>query len=129
MNTDPELFEQWPDNFIVQRVCPQLEILSKVDLVVTHAGFNTVNEALFFDLPMIALPLAWDQDFNADLIEFHECGKKLRYRRLHATSLIDSVNEILTTPKYRENAARLGRILRDNGGTKRAADLIEKLMT
>lgn len=126
-NTDPLLFDHWPENFIVQKVCPQVEVLSKVDLVVTHAGFNTVNEALFFDLPMIALPLAWDQGVNADLIEIHGCGKKFKYRRMSPLMLREAVFEILQQPHYRESAARLGQSLRDKGGTKRAADLIEKL--
>lgn len=126
-NTDPLLFDSWPGNFIVQKVCPQVEILSKVDMVITHAGFNTVNEALFFDLPMIALPLAWDQGVNADLIDIHGCGKKFRYRRLGPSQLKDAVFEVLEQPQYRENAARLGQALRARGGTARAAELIEQL--
>lgn len=127
-NTDPSLFEQWPDNFVVQKVFPQVEILSRVDAVVTHAGFNTVNEALYFDLPMICLPIAWDQDVNSMLIEIHGCGRKLAHRRLSSNVLKDTVFDVLAQPHYRENAALLGKALREKGGTKRAADLIEQLL-
>lgn len=126
-NTDPSLLDRWPGNFIVQKMFPQLEILSKVDLVITHAGFNTLNEALYFDLPLIALPLAWDQGVNAELVTHHGCGLKFDYRTLAPSELLDAATEVLGQPEYRKNAASLGESLRRGGGTKRAADLIEQL--
>lgn len=128
VNTDPVLFECWPENFIPQKFCPQVDILSKVDLVITHAGFNTVNESLYFDTPLIALPLAWDQSVNANLISSHKCGQQFDYRDLHSDTLKNAVFDVLEDPLYRQNATRLGESLRSKGGTSRAADLIERLV-
>ncbi len=128
-NTDPALFESWPQNFIVQELCPQIEILEKVDLVITHGGFNTINEALYFDKPLIVLPLAWDQSPNADLVVQNGCGLKFKYRRLAASELKDAVFQLIDFPIFKENAIRLGVSTRALGGTKKAADLIENLIS
>lgn len=128
VNTSPQLFEQWPANFYVQQVCPQLEIIKRVNLVITHGGFNTVNECLFFDKPMIVLPLAWDQSPNANLVVQNGCGKKFRYKRLVNEEFAAAVFEALSSDELKQNAARLGASIRSLGGTRKAATLIETLI-
>lgn len=127
-NTNPALLEHWPSNFIVQAVCPQLDIIKNVDLVITHGGFNTINESLFFSKPLIVLPLAWDQSPNANLVVQNGCGLKFRYKRLVADDFASAVFEALSSNDLKENAARLGESIRSLGGTNRAANLIEKII-
>jgi MGT family glycosyltransferase len=127
-NTSPAIFEQWPSNFVVQSVCPQLDIIKNVDLVITHGGFNTINESLFFNKPLIVLPLAWDQSPNANLVVQNGCGLKFRYKRLVANDFAAAVFEALSSSELKANAARLGESLRSLGGTHRAASLIEKII-
>ena len=54
-----------PQNFLVKNVLPQLEILKRAEAFITHAGFNSVNEALYFGVPMLALPQVNDQHMTA----------------------------------------------------------------
>ena len=42
-----------PDNFFVYPFVPQLEVLQKASLFITHGGMNSVNEALYYGTPMI----------------------------------------------------------------------------
>ena len=42
---------------LVVQYAPQLELLARVSLAVTHAGLNTVSEALNAGVPMVAIPL------------------------------------------------------------------------
>lgn len=50
-----------PSNFTIKSFLPQIDILKRADVFITHAGFNSVNEALYFGVPMFALPLVNDQ--------------------------------------------------------------------
>lgn len=48
---------------------PQMSILRKSCLIVTHGGYNTINEALYFDVPMLLLPHMYEQELNAKIVE------------------------------------------------------------
>lgn len=59
-----------PKNFILYKEqAPQVEILHQVDLFITHAGANSVAESIALQVPIIAIPLAFDQHTIAATIE------------------------------------------------------------
>ena len=62
-----------PDALLVSEA-PQLEILKRASLVITHGGFNTVKECIFFGVPMLVFPLTEDQPANAARVEHHGLG-------------------------------------------------------
>ncbi len=53
-----------PENFIVRPAVPQLELLPKVDLFVTHGGANSLNEALYHGVPVVVIPPHLEQAVN-----------------------------------------------------------------
>lgn len=123
----PDLFEQWPANFIVQRHVPQLELLSYLDLVVCHGGHNTVCETLTSGLPMVVIPIAYDQSHVAGRVVRTGAGLRLNFNRFKAKHLKEAVNEILTEPAYRQAAKQLKKSFTEAGGTIAAADLLIRL--
>lgn len=129
VTADPDLFEKWPANFTVKSFWPQLQVLKAVDVVVTPCGFNTMNEALYFAKPILAIPLANDQFGNAQLVEHLGCGLRLRYRRLAAAQLKESVLALLQDDRFRHAAEKISAALRSSGGSQRGADLLESLAT
>ena len=64
-----------PSNFYVGNFLPQLAVLRQTDIFVTHAGFNSVSEALYYGIPMYALPLVNDQYMVAKRIKDLELGR------------------------------------------------------
>jgi MGT family glycosyltransferase len=50
-----------PGNVIVQEFVSQLDILPRTSLFLTHGGMNSINEALFFDVPLVVVPHMADQ--------------------------------------------------------------------
>jgi MGT family glycosyltransferase len=53
----PEQIGPVPKNAIVVNHAPQLELLKKASICITHAGFNTVLEALTQGVPQVAIPI------------------------------------------------------------------------
>ena len=125
--SDPDLFAEWPENFIVQRHVPQLELLPHLDAVVCHGGHNTVCETLTAGLPMVVVPIAYDQSHVAGRVLRVGAGVRLNFNRFKAKHLQESVAEILNNWSYREASIKIGDSFRKAGGTETAADLLVEL--
>jgi zeaxanthin glucosyltransferase len=114
-----------PGSPLVRDFLPQEAVLREVDLVVTHAGFNTVMETLTEGLPMVALPLAFDQPAVSARIARAGVGEVLKPRRATADRLEQAIAEVLEEPSYRARSAVIAEEIAAAGGTARAAELIE----
>src|SRR5258708_15846864 len=68
----PEQIGPVPTNAIVVNHAPQLELLKKASVCITHAGFNTVLEALTQGVPQVAIPITNDQPGVAARIAAHQ---------------------------------------------------------
>jgi len=115
------------DNMWGDARLPQTSILPEVDLVITHGGNNTVTEALHFGKPMVVLPLFWDQYDNAQRMQELTYGVRLPTYDFEDGELIDAVDGLLADEVLRSSLDRLGERIRDQEGTRVAADLIEDL--
>jgi MGT family glycosyltransferase len=124
---DPALFDAWPANFIVQSAVPQLELLPYLDAVVCHGGHNTVCETLLNGLPMVVIPIAYDQSHVAGRVVNVGAGVRLNFNRFKANHLSDALDEILNNPNFREAAKHISTTFTAAGGTQKAATLLQEL--
>lgn len=122
--TDPADLDPIPDHFIVRPYIPQLELLKIADLFVTHGGMNSTNEGLYFDTPLLVIPMGGDQFLVAAQVEKTGAGLKLDKKELSSAVLRQKIEEIINNGSYTAGAADIGRSLRDAGGYSRAADAI-----
>jgi MGT family glycosyltransferase len=114
-----------PANVEVTRWAPQLSILKQADLFVTHAGAGGSQEGLATGTPMIAVPQAVDQFGNADMLQGLGVARRIDTEDVTAELLRATALELVAD---REVAGKLDVIKREmalEGGTRRAADLIE----
>ena len=125
--SDPSLFDKWPENFIVQRNVPQLELLPYLDAVVCHGGHNTVCETLTNGLPMVVVPIAYDQSHVAGRVVRVGAGLRLNFNRFKSKHLKEAVEEILNNDSFGKAAQQMGLSFEEAGGTETAADLLVQL--
>lgn len=126
--SDPALFEKWPENFMVQQQVPQLELLPHLDAVVCHGGHNTVCETLMSGLPMVVIPIAYDQSHVAGRVVRTGAGLRLNFNRFKARHLKEAVQTILQESNYKTAAEVIRQSFLDAGGTEAAAGLLEELL-
>ena len=86
----PDILGEMPENIYAYSFVPQIEVLSHADVFLTHCGMNSINEALCFGVPMVAMPFINDQVTNAN--QLIELGLA---KRIH--SFIQNTNEIYET--------------------------------
>jgi zeaxanthin glucosyltransferase len=114
-----------PGNPIVVSYAPQLALLERAAVAITHAGMNTALECLTYGVPMVAIPVTNDQPGVAARIAWTGAGEIVPFNKLTATRLQTALKLVLTEPSYQENALRLKRSIATSGGVNRAADIIE----
>lgn len=112
------------DYALVRPYVPQLAVLSRASLFITHAGTNSVYESLLAGVPMLMLPQGGDQPIIAEHAEALGLGHWLRDPSLDAGSLRALVEATLTDRAMADRVRAMGAGLRNAGGAERAADLI-----
>jgi len=104
---------------------PQRAALARAAAVITHAGLNTVLDALEAGVPMLALPIAFDQPGVAVRIEHAGVGLRLQPQLASPARIGHALQRLLNEGEFRQRAAQLGAEVREAGGAVRAAELIE----
>ena len=125
----PESLPNLAGNPLVVEYAPQLEILQKATLAITHAGMNTTLECLSNAVPMVAIPIANDQPGVAARIAWAGAGVVITLKRLTVPRLRTAISQVLTQPSYKQNALRLQKAIKRAGGVTRAADIIEQAVS
>lgn len=95
-----------PHVLLVERA-PQLALLRRASLALTHAGFNSIKECAALGVRMIALPLGLDQPRNAALIQQHGLGTALDVERLTPDLLDAAVTEVKSSTTIAGACARM----------------------
>ncbi len=91
---DPEQIGPVPNNAIIVKRAPQLELLKQTSVCITHAGLNTVLESLTQGVPQVAIPVTFDQPGVAARIAHQQTGVVTSLDKLttdHLSTLLDEV--------------------------------------
>ncbi len=113
-----------PDNFLVYPHVPQLEILERAALFITHGGMNSATESALHSVPMIVVPQIGDQHLVARRVAALGAGLHLDRSRITVERLRASAEKALSNESFREQSRAIGDSFRDAGGYVRAADEI-----
>ncbi|MEU7568766.1 macrolide family glycosyltransferase [Streptomyces fradiae] len=123
--TDTRELGAVPSNVEVHDWVPQREILARADAFVTHAGMGGCGEGLLAGVPMIAVPQAADQFMNADRLVELGVARRIDTPDASAEALRAALHDLVGDPEVARRSARLRAAARAEGGTSRAADLVE----
>jgi MGT family glycosyltransferase len=113
------------DNVHLVETAPQISILKRASLFVTHSGMNSTSESVHYGVPMVCIPMTADQP----LIAYHIAdelglGIRLNYKIMNSEDIYKAMNKILIDKSYVERVLVYSKISRTNDGIKNACDLI-----
>lgn len=115
-----------PDNFEVRNSVEQIKVLQDVEVFITHCGMNSVNESLYYGVPMVMYPQQSKQGMVCRRVADLDAGIVLK--RNSPKCIKEAVLEVISNNKYKENAEKLGKSFRSAGGYKKAAEAILKII-
>ncbi|XP_049892614.1 UDP-glucuronosyltransferase 2B17-like [Epinephelus moara] len=94
---------------------PQNDLLGhpKTRVFVAHGGTNGVQEAIYHGVPIVGLPLMFDQDDNLFRMRARGVAKVMDIGTLNKDNFLEALKAVLYEPSYRENMQELSRLHRD----------------
>ncbi len=115
-----------PNNFEVKNTVEQIKVLQNVDVFITHCGMNSVNESLYYGVPMVLYPQQEEQGMVAKRVSDLGAGVFLKYNS--PEYIKEAVLKVMNNDNYKKNANKLAKSFKDAGGAKKAADSILKVI-
>jgi UDP:flavonoid glycosyltransferase YjiC (YdhE family) len=112
-------------NAIVYRSVPQISLLNKIDLFISHGGNNSINEALASGKPIIVMPVGGEQADNASRIVYLGVGKRIDIIKFNERQLLSIVEEIRQTPTFQAQALTIMKSLGSTQGVVTASRCID----
>jgi zeaxanthin glucosyltransferase len=123
---DPKQIGPVPGNAIIVNQTPQLELLKRSSVCITHAGLNTVLESLAQGVPQVGIPITFDQPGVATRIAAKKTGVTMPFEKLTSDHLSTLLGEVLNNDVYRENARKIQDVIAKTNGLSMAADIVER---
>ena len=125
MGTNPEHYDQLPDNIHIYESVDQMAVLSIADAFITHCGMNSSSEGLYFQVPLVLFPQTPEQDAVARRTE--ELSAGIRLKSISEEDILDALNQVLNNPKYKVGVARVSESFKKCGGNAEAKAFLERL--
>lgn len=103
------------NNTMLVKWMPQNDLLGhpKIKAFVAHGGTNGVQEAIYHGVPVLGVPIFFDQFDNLLRLRERGGGLILEVSDLNQHTFISSLQDIIEKPSYKENMQRLSRLHRD----------------
>lgn len=140
-----------PDNIKIVKSAPQVEILKRASLFITHCGMNSTSESIhfagkyinpfsscflienfihdYFSVPMVCIPLSEDQPLNAYRVADElGLGIRLDYTKMDTRDIQTAVKHILGDNTYSERVQMYSQISRKYNGYSNAAKVIYEFL-
>ena len=105
---EPGEFMPAPSHVHLSRWLPQLQMLSRASVMITHAGAGTTKECIMHGVPMLAVPMMRDQFDCAERIVYHGLGLRADIDRVNAAEVSAMLEQLLADQscRARVNAMR-----------------------
>lgn len=122
--TDFSKLKEAPENFLIFSYVPQLDVLKKADVFITHGGMNSVNEGIHFGVPLVVMPFDKDQPMVAQRLVDLEAGHRIEKETVTSAILRNAVEEVLKDEKYKKGIEAIKRSFEKAPGPVREAERI-----
>jgi UDP-glucoronosyl and UDP-glucosyl transferase len=125
---DPARLGALPPHVRVQPTLPQVALLPRCALLVSHGGFNSIKEALAEAVPLVIVPIAGDQPYCARRCQALGAGRVIWPAERNAQAIRAAVRTVLADPSYRDQARHMRDEMRALPPAAAAVTAIERLV-
>ncbi|XP_063913440.1 UDP-glycosyltransferase UGT5-like isoform X2 [Zophobas morio] len=104
-----------PKNVRLMKWVPQCDVLAhpNVKIFITHGGLFSTMESIYHGVPAIGIPVFSDQKLNMATAVSNGYALVVPFDKLTESKLSNAINEVLNNPKYKNNAMKRSKIIKD----------------
>ncbi len=114
-----------PENVCVVTRAPQLAVLARAALMITHGGLGSVKECVMSGVPMLGVPLDVDQPGNVARVRYHQLGLAADVKHSGKRELQDAIEHLLSDTETRQRVLAMQQRFHHHEAGTRGVDLIE----
>ncbi|XP_060535190.1 UDP-glycosyltransferase UGT4-like isoform X1 [Cylas formicarius] len=110
-----ELPQNISSNVHIRKWFPQQDVLAhpKVKLFVTQGGLQSIEEAVYYQVPLLVVPFYSDQKYNAHRLTSLGVAETALPHTSTKEEISSKIKKILGNPKYKENMEHISSIFLD----------------
>ena len=118
-----------PANVLVVSEAPQVEVLKRAALMISHGGVTGVKESAFMGVPMLLIPIYYDEFGNAARAVYHGLGARLRLKEVSAPALGRLIDGVLEDSSYSTRAKLMSERLVELENQSPGVAVIESMLS
>jgi zeaxanthin glucosyltransferase len=124
---DPKEFEPVPSHVLLSSWVPQIQMLARASVMITHAGIGTVKECIIHGVPMLAAPLMRDQFKCAERIVYHRLGLRADIQCIGPEELSSMLEHLIADDSCRKRVEVMKEEFQRAEALNFSVSLIEKV--
>ncbi|HEY0763686.1 MAG TPA: nucleotide disphospho-sugar-binding domain-containing protein [Pyrinomonadaceae bacterium] len=124
---EPDEFMPVPSHVYLSRWAPQLQMLSRASVMITHAGAGATKECIINGVPMLAVPMMRDQFDCAERIVYHGLGLRADIEHINAAEVCSMLEHLLADGSCRARVNAMREEFRRVDAMNVGVELIEKI--
>jgi UDP:flavonoid glycosyltransferase YjiC (YdhE family) len=117
-----------PANAIVETYIPYELLLPKTDVFVTSCGYNGVQKALRYGVPVVSAGASEDKPAVCARVTWSGTGIGLKTGSPTASQMRDAIREVLNDPTYCERAQTFGASIAQTNALTTIANVVERVI-
>ncbi|MFT7032459.1 MAG: zeaxanthin glucosyltransferase [Cyclobacteriaceae bacterium] len=123
-------FSNVPGHVHIFNLVPQIDVLEKASLMITHGGINSINECIFAGVPMIVYPLSSniDQNGNAARVLHHQLGIRGDIESENKQGIQQRILHMMDSPVYKNNTDKMKSVYKDYEGKNLFMSIINRCL-
>ncbi len=104
---DKKQIDYIPDNVIIEKMFPAIELTKLADVAVIHGGQGTVYTTIFGGAPFVGIPMFSEQQWNLENAARNGCGIVIPRLNLDVADVQNAIQKILNDKEYKNNMMKL----------------------
>lgn len=126
---DLEALGTLPANVSVHEWVPQIEVLSRASLFITHGGLSSVREAVFHGVPMLVFPWGVDQPGNAARVAYHNLGRVGTAAKITPAAMKAMIDDTLENESVRAAVDNMKTVFESQRDCAAGIEAVEQMLS